>query len=419
MRVAYLLNQYPMPSQTFIHREIAALEHAGWSVDRYSLRPPEDELVDPDLREERERTRTVLGPGGAARLLVGTIATFCRQPGTFVRTLGTALRLGRGSSRGVRVHLVYLAEACVLRRWLDEADSTHVHCHFGTNAPLVALLVRRLGGPRFSFTVHGPEEFDDPHGLRLGAKIAEAAFVVAISSFGRSQLMRWAAEQDWSKIQVVRCGLDRRFIDEAPQPAQDTSRVLCIGRLSEQKGQLLLVEAVGALLAEGTPIELVLAGEGPFRPLIEAAVERVGAQDAVQITGWIDTDRVRDELRRARVLVMPSFAEGLPVAIMEALATGRPVVTTSIAGIPELVDDRCGWLVPAGSVDALTAALREALRTPAPTLDAMGLEGRRRVLERHDAAREAAALAALFERADQDLEDSSRSQVDAPAPERT
>ena len=397
MELAYLLNQYPMPSLTFVRREIAALEALGWQVHRYSLRAIDGMVVDGADRAERTRTRAVLGERALLRLACATALVALRRPGALLRALRRALELGRGSERGVAVHLVYLAEACVLVRWFARAGIEHVHTHFGTNGPVVADLVQELGGPPFSFTVHGPEEFDRPEALRLREKVRAAAFVVVISSFGRSQLMRWSDVDDWSKIHVVRCGVDEAFLDAPIDPVPEVPRLVCVGRLGEQKGQLVLIEAAARLLEEGTPLELVLAGEGPMREVLEAAIVRAGVGGSITITGWIDNARVRDEIARSRALVLPSFAEGLPVVLMEALALGRPVITTAVAGIPELVDGECGWVVPAGSVDALAEAMRTALATPTDQLERMGRVGRERVRAQHDVMAEAEQLAKLFE----------------------
>ena len=398
MNVAYLLNQYPMPSQTFVRRELAALESMGWSIDRISIRPVDESMiVDPADRAERSKTREVLGGGAARRLLVATLLVAARDPRRFAHALRCALRLSRGSNRPMSAHLAYLAEACLVLGWLRSDGIDHVHSHFGTNGPAVAMLVHELGGPPFSFTVHGPEEFDRPDALHLGEKIHSAAFVVAISSFGRSQLLRWCEPGDRDKVRVVRCGLDADFTELEPTPNSGARRLVCIGRLAEQKGQLLLIDAATRMLADGDDLELVLVGEGPLRGELEAAIRAADVGDHIRITGWLDNAAVRRELQDARALVLPSFAEGLPVAIMEALALGRPVVTTSIAGVPELVDGDCGWVVPAGSVDALVVAMRAALDAPTETLDTMGRVGRARVLAAHDAASEAAVLARAFE----------------------
>lgn len=398
MKVAYLVNQYPHVSHSFIRREIVALQKHGLSVERFSVRPSSADLVDPADRAERERTRVVLGVG-LVGLLIAQVRTALTDPLRWFTALRAAVRMGRRSERGLLRHLVYLAEACVLVRWLKICGAQHLHSHFGTNSTTVAVLTRLLGGPTYSFTVHGPEEFDRPDSLSLTEKIERSAFVVAISDFGRSQLYRWCAYEHWPKVNVVRCGVDGAFLSGGPQPVVATSRLVCVGRLSEQKGQLLILDALGKIAADGVPFEMILAGDGPMRKNVEQSIQRLGLKDKVRITGWLSNDAVRKELLESRVMVLPSFAEGLPVVIMEALALGRPVLTTYVAGIPELVQDGVnGWLIPAGSVGALAGALVQALQTPPERLQEMGKAGAARVAAAHDANTEAAKLATLFQK---------------------
>jgi len=394
MKIAYLVNQYPKVSHSFIRREILALERQGIEVARVAVRGWGDTLVDPEDQRERAQTRYVL-QGGALGLAGAVLRQMVATPVRFARALGLAWRMGQRAARPWPIHLIYLAEACRMLPWV--ADVRHLHAHFGTNSAEVAMLVHALGGPAYSFTVHGPEEFDQPEFLHLAEKIRRAAFVVAISSYGRSQLYRWIGERDWVKVQVVHCGIEPAFHagEIAAPPA--APRIVCVGRLCEQKGQLLLVSAVERLVRKGTPVELVLAGDGEMRPQIEALIERSSLQQHVRITGWIGSDTVRAEIVAARALVLPSFAEGLPVVIMEAMALRRPVLSTYVAGIPELVrPGREGWLFAAGDVDALVAALEEMLATAPATLEAMGRAAQVRVLERHAIDTEAAKLARLF-----------------------
>jgi glycosyltransferase involved in cell wall biosynthesis len=297
----------------------------------------------------------------------------------------------------MRYHFVYLAEACRILPWLRSSGAAHVHAHFGTNSAEVVMLAHALGGPPYSFTVHGPEEFDKPQFLHIGEKIRRAAFVVAISSYGRSQIYRWVEHAHWPKIKVVHCGLEPSFHDVAAVPPPAAPRMVCVGRLCEQKGQLLLVEAAARLAAKGIAFELILAGDGEMRSDIEALVKKYGLEKLVLITGWISGDRVREEILAARGLVLPSFAEGLPVVITEAMALRRPVLTTYVAGIPELViPGENGWLFPAGDIEALTAAMEELLSRSADELRVMGEAAHSRVLERHSIDTEVAKLAKLF-----------------------
>ncbi len=196
---------------------------------------------------------------------------------------------------------------------------------------------------------------------------------------------------------MVRCGLDEVFLTTAGVPAPRRPRLVSVGRLAEQKGQLLLVEAAARLRDRYPDFELVIVGDGELRDELERAIDRLDLRDCVRITGFLDNQGVRRELEAARALVLPSFAEGLPVVIMEAMALGRPVIATSIAGIPELVEPgRSGWLVPAGAVDPLVDAMAEALAADPAELDRMGRAGAARAAAEHDAAIEAGKLAALI-----------------------
>ncbi len=337
MRIAYLINQYPKVSHSFIRREIQALERRGVNVTRISIRGWNDSLVDADDAREREHTRYVL-QGGALPLMFAFLRLLLTRPTSMLRALALELKMARRSERALTVHLIYLAEACQILLWLKQENITHLHAHFGTNSAEVAMLVHMLGGPTWSFTVHGPEEFDKSHQIGLAEKIRRAAFVVAISSFGRSQLYRLVEHAYWPKIEVVHCGLDRKFLDEAPEQPLSPRRLVCVGRICEQKGQLLLLEAAKRVAAKGVDFELVLAGDGEMRAEAEQFIADHELRSRVRITGWISNDQVRTELLGARALVLPSFAEGLPVVIMEAMALRRPVISTFIAGIPELVE---------------------------------------------------------------------------------
>ncbi|WP_226780965.1 glycosyltransferase [Oceaniglobus trochenteri] len=393
MKIAYVLNTYPQPSHSFIRREIHALERAGFEVLRLAMRRFDDELVDPANEGERQRTEYVLKQG-AGRLLAGFLRLALRHPGSTLRALRVARQLSR-NAQGKRLrHLAYVVEAAhVARRCRDEGVQ-HVHCHFGTNAPAIAMLAQIMGGVQYSFTVHGPEEFDTPEALSLGEKIRRSAFAVGVSEFGRSQLYRWAGFDVWDRVKVVQCGIEPHVFPKAtPFPALPPLRVVTIGRFVEQKGQLTLVHAMARLKESHPEIHLTLVGDGQMRPAIEKAIRAVGIEDRITLTGWVGEDRVNAELENAHAIIMPSFAEGLPMVLMEAMATGRPVISTFVAGIPELVTPDCGWLVPAGDVKALADALIALSETPVAQMAEMGAAGRERVLARHDVDVEASKLA--------------------------
>lgn len=400
MEVAYLVNQYPSITHTFVRREIAALEELGIRVLRVSVRPCSEALPDETDRRELENTTALLA-GGPWRALSASLSLAARSPAAWLRGLGAATRLGARSHAGLARHFAYFAEACALVGLLRSHGIGHVHVHFGTNAASVALLAHAISGLSYSMTVHGPGEFDSPELLHLPEKVRRARFVAAISHFARSQILRWSDPAHWQKVHVVHCPVAPAFLDEPERPPPAAPRLVCIARLGHSKGHALLFEVAARLLHEGVDFELDVLGDGPLREPLAASLRRLGLEQRVRLLGWCDEPGVREAILGARALVLPSFGEGLPVVLMEALALGRPVVATRIAGVPELVEDGvAGWLVPAGDEDALLCALRKALAAPAEQLLRMGRAGRAAVRERHDAAREAAKLAELFRAAD-------------------
>ena len=398
-KLAYLVSQYPKVSHSFIRREILALERRGWHITRLSVRGWDAELVDPADLSELEKTVFVL-KGGAAALAAAVFSQLLRAPRRFLSALGLALRMTRSSDRPFLWHLIYLAEACWIVPRLARQGISHLHAHFGTNPAEVAMLAGHLAGIGYSLTIHGPEEFDRAPSIHLGEKIRRAEFVVAISSYGRSQLYRNVEQDHWSKIKVVHCGIDTAFSALDTVTPSEAPRLVCVGRLCGEKGQLLLVQAAATLAQEGRKFTLVLVGDGDLRPEIERLVEKYGLADHIEMIGWASAERVKQEILKSRALVLPSFAEGLPVVLMEAMCLGRPVLTTYIAGIPELViDGKAGWLFPAGSEEELVRAMRACLETPTDILRIMGDLARVRALERHGIEDQADILTGLLETA--------------------
>lgn len=404
MKLAYLVNTYPRASHTFIRREIQALERIAVPVHRFAMRSDRDALVDAADIAEDYRTEHVLEMG-LVRLLGTLIGWITGHPWQSLRALVLAWACGaRGaggpSGTGGRLrHLIYLVEAAYIARRCKDEGIAHLHAHFGTNSATVAMLAHSLGGPQFSFTVHGPEEFDAPLALSLRQKIESAQFVVAISSFGRSQLCRWVGADYWDKIKVVHCGIEPdRFPRPLPLP-QGGPQLVAIGRFSAQKGFALLVEAMAIACPSLPDLRLTLVGDGEMRPEITGLIKKYGLGQRITLTGWQDEAGVRKALDAAQALVLPSFAEGLPMVLMEAMANGRPVIATTIAGVPELVNRDCGWTVPAGDAMALASAIHALSQMPPERLSEMAQAARTRVFERHDIDHLASALATHFREA--------------------
>jgi glycosyltransferase involved in cell wall biosynthesis len=397
--IAYLTSAYARAADTFIRGEVEQLRAMGFVLHTFSVRrSAAGEAVSEDIKREQENTEYLFHKN-AGHLVLAMIKTLATKPARF---FAAATLAWRTSAPGVKARVrqfAYLLEACLLAERMAARGVRHLHNHIGENSAAVAMLASVVSGVPYSLTIHGPSEFDRPGQLALGDKVARAAFVVVVSDFGKSQLFRWCDRRHWDKIKVVRCGVNGTFLRAPPTPVPQHPRMVSIGRIAEQKGQLLLVEAAAKVAAQGEDFELVLIGDGPMRDEVQRRIDRLGLQSNVRIAGWMTSEQVRDELVNSRAMILPSFAEGLPVVIMESMALSRPVVSTYVGGIPELVrHGENGWLVPAGSVDELAAAMREVIRATPEQLGRMGAAGAARVAERHDAATELSKLAELIRR---------------------
>lgn len=398
-RIAYLTSSYARAGDTFIRQEVEELRALGWTVLTYSIRRAAGEDVSDEIRREQRSTDYIL-EHGPWRLLGTFVRMWLRAPSRMIRALALGAAIRSPGLRSWLRHWAYLLEASYLAERLLAERIALLHDHISMNSATVAMLASAISGVPFSMTVHGPHDFLEAERWALGAKVAASVLTVCISDFGRSQCMLFSPPDSWGKLQVVRCGVDARFLDEAPRPFPRGPRLVSVGRLSPEKGQVLLVRAAAALRAQGIAAEIVLIGDGPSRAEIERTARELSVTDAIQLVGWQGSGDVLRLVSESRALVLPSFAEGIPVVLMEAMALRRPVIATFVGGIPELVKPgENGWLVPAGSIDELADAMREVLSAPAETLERMGERGRQRVMEHHDLHAAGRALSDLFERA--------------------
>lgn len=396
MIIAYLTTTYPFVSHTFIRRELRELESRGHKVLRIAIRKPKTQSIDPLDHEEGTKTLHCLSLPFLQHIK-NLFHTVLSSPVKFFRAFLVTFKMGMKGKHNLHKHFAYLIEACTLFQITKERQIQHIHAHFGTNPSTIARLIYHLGGPRYSFTVHGPAEFDDPIGYDLPGKISDAAFVIAITDFCSAQLRRWSNPEDWHKVQVVHCTVGDDFF-KAAHPLNSESRIfVCVGRLSPQKGQLVLIDAFTRLRAKGYDAKLIFVGDGELRPIMEKKILSANLQEHIKITGYVSEKEVRKYITKCRVMVLPSFAEGLPMVIMEAFAIGRPVISTYIAGIPELVrSGENGWLVPAGNTEALVDTLANALDTPAEKLEEMASSGRELTNNKHHTTREGDRLEKIF-----------------------
>jgi colanic acid/amylovoran biosynthesis glycosyltransferase len=353
--LGYLVSRYPAISHTFILREIEHLRSLGHQIHTASINAPDRSLdrMDAAERAEAEQTYCVKRHGaiGAASALLFWLVT---APIALLTMLVTSLRFGwlKGP--------MYALEAAMVARWMQQKTLAHLHVHFGNAGASVGVLVKQINGCHLSFTIHGPDEFDDVLGQQLAYKMEMADVIICISQFARSQLMRICSPRDWPKFRVCRLGVDAKVFHAVPRTAQAPKipQLISVGRLTPAKGQVLLVQACGKLRDEGVPFLLRMVGDGPDRSRIEAEIGRLNLQSHITLTGSMTQDGVRAELARADVFVLPSLAEGIPVVLMEAMASYVPCISTPVNGIPELIEHgNTGLLATPGDVASLVTQL--------------------------------------------------------------
>ena len=398
-RLAYLTSQYPASSHTFIRREIEAVRELGRKVDTYSVRPPSAaETVNETDRAEADRTFYVLrqSAGSFIRAHLGTLFT---RPGAYLGTFGLALRHRAPGARGLLLGIAHFAESVFLARELKKRGTTHLHNHFANSAATVGLLATRLLGIGWSFTMHGISETDYPAGLMLGRKIEHARFVACVSWFGRAQGMRLVDAAHWDKMNVVRCGLPFDRLPARDARTGEAQTIICVGRLSPEKGQAGLLRAFSNLAARHRKLQLRLVGDGPDRDGLEALANELGVAANVTFVGRLPEQDTLAEIARSDLLVLPSFMEGLPIVLMEAMALGVPVVSSRVAGIPELVKDgETGLLFAPSNWDELEKQV-ERLLADKPLYAAVAERGKAKVSDEFDVRKSAAKMAELFEQA--------------------
>jgi len=407
-RVAYLMSHYPAVSHAFVLREVEHVRASGTDLQTLSIHRAEPQsLLSEADRRAAATTYSVL-PTSVGRLAGAHLDALGRSPRRYLSTLALALRTGAPGARARLWHLFYFAEAMILLRHCRRARIAHLHAQFADSATDVAMLVThyrrgtRLEGVEcsWSLAVHGSVEFYNVEQYALAAKLEHARFAVAISDFGRSQLMRLTARERWPHIYVVPCGVDPDvYLPPAERAGSDSAaEILFVGRLLHGKGLPLLFEAVAELRRRKLDVRATIVGDGPAREECEAVADRLGLSGAVRFVGAVGQDDIRRHYERADVFCLPSFAEGIPVVAMEAMAMELPVVTTRIMGIPELVDDGAdGLLVAPGRADTLTDALERLVRSPEERRR-MGRAAREKVRDRYDVTRSAQLMRSVMER---------------------
>ena len=401
---AYLVSRYPSVTHTFVSGEVRALREAGVRVETASVRQvPETETLSASDREERRTTRALL-PASAPAVLRTHAAALLRSPAAYLGTLAAALRMAHAGGRARLWQLFYFGEAILLWAWMREVDVRHVHVHHANVSADLALLACRYANRSgasppwtWSITIHGPTELFDVEAHKLPRKLGDAAAVVCISDFARSQVAAFVDPATLAKVHTVRCGIDLNAFSPPAQREAGAPEILCVGALSRRKGHVVLLDALPAVLEAVLTARLTLAGDGEEREFLEAHASELGVRESVRFLGAVEHDRMAQLYDAADVFCLPSFAEGVPVVLMEAMAMELPVVATNIMGVPELVEHEVsGLLVPPARPDLLGEALVRLLADP-EARERMGGAGRRRVAERYDRATTSGELLRVLE----------------------
>jgi glycosyltransferase involved in cell wall biosynthesis len=391
LRCAYLVSRYPAVTHTFIQSEIQSLRARGVAIETMSVRPASpDEVLSPDDAEEHAATFSLV-PIAPGRLIGAHLRAVRRSPRAYLQTLGRALGLANGSPRSVLWQSFYFAEAIVAHERMRDHGVFHLHVHFANVAADVALLATTYGnlagGPRWSWslTIHGPTELLDLEAHKLRAKVAAASAVICTSDFARSQVLACLDGASGAHVVTVRCGIDtERFHPPEGRARREELQILNVAGMSRRKGQIELVEAIAQARERGMAVRMRIAGDGPERPALERAVARLGVEDAVEFLGAVGSHAMPSLYRDADLFCLASFAEGVPTVLMEAMASGLPVISTNVMGTPELVEDGVsGILVPPARADLLADAIVR-LAGDGDLRERMGAAARERVLESYE-----------------------------------
>jgi len=401
--VAYVVSRFPKLSETFVLFEILAVEQEGIHVEIYPLQRERADTIHPEAKRLVERAH--YAPLLSLAILGSQLHYLFRRPGAYLRTLFDLVRWNLGSARYLGGALAFFPKAVHFARRMREDGVSHVHAHFASHPAAVAFAIHRLEGIPYSFTAHGSDLHRDRHMLRQ--KVAEARFVVPISEFNRRVILDECGDAHAAKLAVIHCGIDPEIFRPVPSPRSGPAhpvRLVCVGTLHEVKGQAVLIEACRLLAARGVAFHCDLVGDGPDRDALLRQARAAGLDGRVRFLGALTRNEVAASLRDSDIAVVPSVPtrdgrrEGIPVALMEAAATGRPVVASRLSGIPEAIEDGAqGLLVEPGDAQGLADAIATLAEDPL-LRERLGAAARERMLREFDLASNARLLAARFRR---------------------
>lgn len=397
INIGYISSMYPRSNDTYVRNEVIELRKRGHYVQTFSIRKEKSLThISDEISNELATTNYILEQS-IWKLLSSFLHTLIKSPLRFVAAFCLGWKTRVRGVKGSFLLLAYLIEACYLARELERLGIEVLHNHIAENSAMVSMLASCLSKVPYSMTVHGPGIFYRPEQMALGEKIARSTFTVAITNFCKSQCMLFTPMSAWKKINVIRCAPSRDFENIKISPVISELRFVFVGRLSFEKGLIILLEAVREVAKRHPNVHLDIIGDGPLKDQVQTYVGKYKLENNILLHGPKSSLEVREYLINSRGMVLPSFAEGLPVSIMESFALGRPVISTMFAGIPELVSHgQNGWLTYPGSVESLVDVMNAAIETPVERLTEMGMHGYQQLQRLHSLDREVTKLEALL-----------------------
>lgn len=401
-KVAYIMSRFPKLTETFILYEMLAMQQS-LHVEVYPLLRERDEVMHPEARHFVSIAH--FQPFMSLPILRANLYFLWKKPLAYLKTLWDVLRANWGSYNFF-TGVIGIFPKTVLFAYQMRADQVqHVHAHFASHPAAAGFIIHRLVGIPFSFTAHGSDLHRDRHMLR--EKVAEAAFVAAISEYNKELIISECGGEYREKVKVVHCGVDTevfraRSYETPYEKGENPFMILCVGTLHEVKGQPYLIEACRLLEERGHTFECHFVGDGPDRKDLNELVEHFGLSSKVRFHGSLTREQIARLLMDADVLTAPSVPtrdgrrEGIPVVLMEAMGSGVPVIASDLSGIPELVNDQLtGLLVPPRDARAIADALERLIQDPG-VRRRLGNAGRAKVVGEFDLNKNAAKLAQYF-----------------------
>jgi glycosyltransferase involved in cell wall biosynthesis len=378
------------------------LETLGWQIELYPLILQRQEVIHEEARPWLTRAHVV--PWLSLGLLEANLSKVVSRPRQYFSLLGRVMRENIHSPKFLARALLLFPRAIWMADQFKKQGISHIHAHYATHPALVAWLINQLTGITYSVTVHAHDIFVEKP--MLATKLHDSVFISAISEFNRKYLADLFGPWINEKTEIVRCGIEPSYYQIANQDVNNSKQleIISVGSLQPYKGHVYLVKACAKLMKRGIPFHCRIIGGGELRSALEHAIHENQVEGCVELMGPRKQDEVSRFLRTANCYVQPSVVthsgkmEGIPVALMEAMASRIPVVATAISGVPELVHPgETGWLVPPENEDALADALTDIYRNPADAAHRAEL-GRKWVLEEFELSSNVRKLASLFDR---------------------